>query len=334
MFYDSHVHIGKNKFIGKIKDTNSDLSVYRTIYDNPWEKHAKLAVKNQIYKALIFPFPLEENDYSQANDYISQAYEMNQELFIPFFLINERLSPNELEKKTLFGIKEHFYITRDKDISAYFPIYDFLQQTDKILFIHPHMNERVGRIQLIKKNFPELKIILAHSGRKWPFTGDDVLDFIIPGLKSYKDVYFETSTILDPQVITEMINKVGSSRVLFGSDYPFEHPGGDVYAEELGVLDSLKVSSEDRENIIQNNFKHLFLKDVWIRRVSKDDQNNIMQLINEVGPQERKFLALDQKLDVIRYNIRNERHMYVLENSRDIIGFIRESGRSKNGAII
>lgn len=334
MFFDAHVHIGKNKFMGKIKETNRDLPAYSSIIDNPWEKYYKVAVQNEIYKALIFPFPLEEVDFMKANDYIKRAYELNQELFIPFFLINERLSVEELERQTLFGIKEHFYITRNTDINTYFPIYNFLQETDKLLFIHPHMNERVERIQLIKKNFPKLKIILAHSGRKWPFTGDDVLDLILPTLKSYEDVYFDTSTIMDPQVISEMVNVVGSHRVLFGSDYPFENPSGDVYKAEFAVIDRLQVSDEDKENIIRNNFKHLFLKDVWIRRVSREDRNRVMQLINELGPKERKFLALDQKLDVIKSNIRDERHIYVLENSQSIIGFIRESGRSKNGAII
>lgn len=334
MFFDNHVHIGTNKIMGRIKYQNKQLPGYLGVHENEWNKYLKSALKNRVYKALIFPFTFKEVDFSRANNYISQAYDKNQELFIPFFIINEHLSPKELEGQTLFGIKEHFYITRNIDINSYYPIYDFLQATDKFLFIHPHMNERVERIQLIKKNFPKLKIILAHSGRKWPFTGDDVLDLIIPALKSYEDVYFETSTIRDPQVISEMVKVVGSHRVLFGSDYPFDNSNEDVYKVEFEVMDRLEVSGKDRDNIIRNNFKRLFIKDVWIRRVSRDDRNDVMQLINELGPKERKFLALDQKIDVIKSNIRDERHIYVLEDSQRIIGFIRESGRSNNGAII
>jgi len=334
MFFDTHVHIGKKSFMSRIKDQNKQLPGYLGGLENDWKKYVKLAEINHIYKALIFPFTFEEVEYSSANKYISQAYDLNQELFIPFYIINEQLSPKELEGQTLFGIKEHFYITRNTDISNYFPVYDFLQQTDKLLFIHPHMNDRVERVQLIKKNFPKLKIILAHSGRKWPFTGDDVLDLVLPALKSYEDIYFDTSTILNPKVISEMVNVIGSHRVLFGSDYPFEHPEADIYKAELGVIDKLKISNEDRENIIRNNFEHLFLKDVWIRRISKDDRNDVMQLISELDPKERKFLAVDQKLDVIKATIRNERHIYVLENTQQIIGFIRESGRSNNGAIL
>ena len=131
----------------------------------------------------------------KANDYIKHAYEKNQELFIPFYLINERLSIENLEEISIFGVKEHFYLTRNTDIKAFFHIYEYLQEKDKILYIHPHMSERISRIHIIRKNFPRLKIILAHSGRKWPFTGDEILELIIPELKSYEDIYFDTSTI-------------------------------------------------------------------------------------------------------------------------------------------
>jgi len=334
MIFDSHVHIGKKKFMSKIKSKNRDLPAYNTAMENPWEKYIKIAAKKGIYKALIFPFPLEEVDFKQANKYVSTAYEMNQEMFIPFFLINEQLSIEEFDKTDVFGVKEHFYLTRNKNIKKLFHIYEYLQEKDKYLFIHPHMDERIERIHLIKNNFPNLKIILAHSGRKWPFTGDEVLDIIVPALKAYEDVYFDTSTISDSNVISKMINVVGGHRVLFGSDYPFSKPSVDVYEAEFEVIDRLDVSDQDKENILRNNFKRLFLKDVWIRRVSREDRIELLELFAKLSPNERKFLALDQKLDLIKSNIRDERHIYIAENTRNIVGYIRESGRNNQGAII
>ncbi|MDD2498258.1 MAG: GNAT family N-acetyltransferase [Desulfitobacteriaceae bacterium] len=334
MFFDAHVHIGKKKFMGKIKNENKELPAYSTIMESPWDKYCKVAIKNKIYKALIFPFPFEEVDLIKANDYIKQAYEMNQELFIPFFLINERLSQEDLEKQNILGIKEHFYITRNADIKAFFHIYEYLQDKNKILYLHPHMNERVDRIRIIHKNFPRLRIILAHSGRKWPFTGDDVLELIIPELKSFEDVYFDTSTILDNKVVSKMVKEIGSHRILFGSDYPFSKPGEDIYQTELKVIDRLDIGDGDKENILQNNFKRLFLKDIWIRRVAKEDRTKLLDIFDSLPPKERKFLALNQKMDIIKSTIRDERHIYVAEDSQDIAGYLRESGRSNNGAII
>ena len=334
MIFDAHVHIGKKNFMGKVNEANKDLPAYNAIMDNSWEEYYKVAVKNRIYKALIFPFPLEEVDFMKANDYIKQAYKMNQEILIPFFLINERLSVEDLEQIDIYGVKEHFYITRNMDIKAFFHIYEYLQEKDKILYLHPHMSERVDRIHVIRKNFPRLKIILAHSGRKWPFTGDDVLELIIPELKSYEDVYFDTSTILDKKVISNMVKVIGSHRVLFGSDYPFPKPGEDIYKTELNVIDKLDVGAGDKENILRNNFKRLFLNDIWIRRVAKEDRQKILDIFKTLPRKERKFLALDQKMDVIKSTIRDERHIYIAENSQDIVGYLRESGRSNNGALL
>ncbi len=335
MIFDTHVHIGKKKFMVKIKNENRDLPAYNSIIENTWEKYIKIAVKNNIYKALIFPFPLEEVDIYQANNYIHTAYEMNRELFIPFYLLDEQLDLDELELNQVFGLKEHFYISRNVDIRAYFPVYEYLQDKGKFLYIHPHMSERIERIHHIKNEFPHLKIILAHSGRKWPFTGEEVLDLVVPEFKSYEDLYFDTSTISDSKVISKMTNMLGGHRVLFGSDYPFSQPSVDIYQAETEMIDKLDVTDEDRENILRNNFKRLFLEKVWIRRVAREDRTKLFEIFTELSAQDRKFLALDQKLDVIKTNIRDERHIYIAEdNNNNIVGYIREGGRSNQGAII
>ncbi|MCK9218146.1 MAG: GNAT family N-acetyltransferase, partial [Firmicutes bacterium] len=282
----------------------------------------------------IFPFPFKEIDLSRANKYILEAYKKNQELFIPFFLMSEGLTPKHLENSNIYGVKEHFYVTGDLDKRVFFNIYDYLEQNGLFLLIHSKLNTIVHNISLIKNNFPGLKIILAHSGRKWPFTGDDVMETVIPELKNYKELYFETSTIRDSGVITAMVNQIGSQRILFGSDYPFSKQGEDIYLTELAIVDEASISDEDKINILCSNFKNLFLKDVWIRRVKKEDKDNIFELIKRLSKEEIKFLALDKKFDVIKANIRSERHIYLLENQDKIIGYLRESGRNNNGAII
>ena len=78
----------------------------------------------------------------------------------------------------------------------------------------------------------------------------------------------------------------------------------------------------------------MFLKDIWIRRVAKEDRQKLLSIFDILPPKERKFLALDQKMNVIKSNIRDERHIYIAENSQEIVGYIRESGRSNNGALI
>lgn len=316
-------------------DRNKKLPGYQGPFENTWERFSREAQKKSIYKALVFPFTFEEINLSKANEYILEAYEKNQELIIPFFLISEHLPLEGIDTSIVHGIKEHFYLTRNKDVQAYFRIYDFLEHKGLFLLSHPHMDERVSRIKLIKKNFPRLKIILAHAGRKWPFTGDEVLEKIIPELKVFEDVYLDTSTIRDKNVIEGMVKRIGSERILFGSDYPFSTGDGeDVYDKELAVIEEANITDKHKEKMLYKNFKELFLKDYWIRRVSRQDKDKIAELFNSLTKKERKFLALDKKIDLIKANIRDERHIYILENKNQIVGFLRESGRNNKGAII
>jgi predicted TIM-barrel fold metal-dependent hydrolase len=295
----------------------------------------RLAQKKSIFKAIAFPYPFEESDVEAANRYITQAFYKNQELLIPFWLISPSLTETMIRQNNIRGLKEHFYLSRNLDKRHFFPAYDLLRQSGLFLIIHPHMKERVEKIQFLKENFPQLKIILAHSGRKWPFSGEEVLERVIPALKGYEDLYFDTSTIRDSRTIAGMVRAVGSERILFGSDYPFfREEGEDVIEVELAPILKADISDGERENILTNNLKRLFMEGVWTRRGSREDREELLAMIAAVDPRERKFLALDQKMDVIRSNIRDERHIYVIENSHRLLGFARESGRPDNGALL
>ncbi|OQX27551.1 MAG: hypothetical protein BWK80_04760 [Desulfobacteraceae bacterium IS3] len=292
-------------------------------------------MKKGIFKALAFPFPFKGVKIDVANEYILEAAEHNQDMIIPLLLIKPDLTVLENSINRVAGLKEHFYFTEDVPLNEYDHVYDFLQQHNLILLIHPHMKERIERISYIKKNFPKLKVILAHSGRKWIFTGDDVIDIIVPKLKKFEHLYFETSSIRDSKTVAELVNKVGAERVLFGSDFPCcQEKEEDLYFCEFEMIENAKLSDDIKEKIFITNFREIFLKNYWIRRVSKKDHDVLLNLINGISSQERKFLAIDKKMAVVKDNIRRENHIFILENTKEIIGFVRESGRSENGAVI
>ncbi|MBM7865390.1 GNAT family N-acetyltransferase [Heliobacterium gestii] len=332
--FDTHVHLGKKRIIENNTTKADKLPVHLNDNNNTGERFARLAQKQGVFKAVVFPYALLSSDINKANDYILNAYAKNQELMIPFALISPELSERFSQGAPFRGVKEHFYVTGAKDPKVYAPLYDLLQQKGLILLIHPHMKERVEKIRMLKRDFPKLKIILAHSGRKWPFTGIDVADLILPALKGYDDLYFDTSTIRAPQTIADMVNQIGSDRILFGSDYPYSQEGEDIYPSELATVTEAPIADADKEKILFANSKRLFWEGSWIRRSFRSDRETIWALFETLTPQERKFLALDKKLDLIKANIRDERHIYLLEDDRGLAGFLRESGRSDNGAMI
>jgi len=335
MYFDSHVHLGKKSFFKALIPGNQFRLACESLPGNPWENYNKLCEKKSIFKALALPFPMSELDTNIVNAYINQAYEKNRELFIPFWRINNDIPAEALKKHSIRGFKEHFALNKYHEPSHFMKAYDMLQQNHLFLLIHPHMSERVEKIHYLKKNFPRLKIILAHSGRKWPFTGDEVIGHVLPELKKYDALYFDTSTIRDNTLISKMVQTLGSQRLLFGSDYPyFDEKDEDIYDKELQTILRADITETDRENILYKNFKDLFLTDNWTRRCSKNDGEDLLEMMTAISPKECKFLALDKKRPVIRRDIKNERHIFLIENKKGILGFLRESGRTGNGAVI
>jgi len=324
MFYDVHVHLDKGI--------------------NKYRNYATTAYKNNIFKAVIFPFPLKNIDkLKEANQYINEAFKSNMELFIPFFLItNDEL--HSIKVNIIMGFKEHFSLVPPRE-DFFFPAYDFLQNNRLFLMIHPGsekkfspeglINFKIKKIENIKKNFPRLKIILAHSGRNLPFRVKGVKEIVF-GLKRYEDVYFDTSTIRTPKAIKEMVEIIGSDRILFGSDYPYHNiPGEDIYTLEKDTILKADISDAEKEDIFQNNFRRLFLKDIWIRRVCKGDISKILFFIHTLPELDKKHLSIIRKIDKIKRCIEKQDHIYILENKENkIIGFIRVSQRHNNGALI
>lgn len=69
------------------------------------------------------------------------------------------------------------------------------------------------------------------------------------------------------------------------------------------------------------------------RKVNKSDIADITKLLNDLPAKDKKFLALDQKMSIIKQNIRDEKHSSVATINGKIVGFMRESGRP-NGFVL
>lgn len=99
-------------------------------------------------------------------------------------------------------------------------------------------------IQLAKQ-FPKTNFIIGHMG----FGPAD--QEALEAAKNLSNFYLETSTgnFLH---IQETVKKIGSSKVIFGSEYPLSHPG-----IELEKILKLQITDREREEILSQNIKHL-----------------------------------------------------------------------------
>lgn len=112
------------------------------------------------------------------------------------------------------------------------------------LFLSPY--EEWQFIFSVLAEFPKLIVIIANYGL-W---GSD--RFFYPLIKTYENVYIDTS---DYQVLggfQAFVNKFGSDRLLFGSNYPMDNIGG-----PLATLIGSGISQRDIEKIAHENIEGL-----------------------------------------------------------------------------
>lgn len=97
------------------------------------------------------------------------------------------------------------------------------------------------KIAAILDDFPRLRIIAAHMGglHFW----QEVLELL-----AGRDVYFDTSSTLpfiDPVLFRRIVEKHGTDKLLFGSDYPLAAP-----ADELPYIEALPWLTADQKTAI------------------------------------------------------------------------------------
>ncbi len=337
--FDAHVHLlDKELFKAAIiaAQRQDASSICSHVRPNEIRRYRSFALKKGIYKVCGIPWPITSLDVEAVNRHVIRQARWNPDLLIALPLIGPGQNTDwfEAELAWIGGLKDHFWITGRHSVETFFPIYNFLQDVDLPLVIHPSWREGVSRLRRIKQNFRGLKVVLAHSGRKQPFTGDGVLE-IAAELRKFPEVYFETSTVRDSRVVRQLIATVGSDRVVFGSDYPlYKRENEDSFAEELRTVVAADLSEAHLKDVLCGTFRRLFQRAPWVRRMAPDDMHQLRRILAEISTDERRFLALKQKSAAIGRALRTGRNILVLEDGETIIGFVRVSDRSGQGALI
>jgi predicted TIM-barrel fold metal-dependent hydrolase len=98
--------------------------------------------------------------------------------------------------------------------------------------------------------FPDLRLVLGHMGH-----GNIVyINASIDVAARNRNVYLETSGMPMHTKIREAVERVGSDRVLYGSDAPFHHPRVEIEKVRLSGLDAELV-----QRVLGTNARALFL---------------------------------------------------------------------------
>jgi len=100
----------------------------------------------------------------------------------------------------------------------------------------------------IARKFPRLKLIIAHLGQ---CIGPDeaVLDKFIAIAEECPNVFLDASAVILHGKILEAVRKIGSSRVLWGSDAP--DPGKpDVVKSDLARINAMDLTEAEKEDVL------------------------------------------------------------------------------------
>ncbi|MFC2159808.1 amidohydrolase family protein [Actinomycetota bacterium] len=144
------------------------------------------------------------------------------------------------------------------DDRKYYPLWEYAVSNDFAVSAHtwsPYTDnpkQIYGNPLLLKnvlKDFPQLKVILVHSGGKVDF-----YDEVIELLKEHKTLYMDFSgDCFYPLVFKKVLNRIGKGRALFGTDMPMM----DIRYHISNVI-AADISDSDKEDIFYNNAARLF----------------------------------------------------------------------------
>lgn len=124
----------------------------------------------------------------------------------------------------------------------------------------PCLIDCAGRVDAVKRmaeTFPRTKIIIAHLGR-YLCRDEALIDRFIGLAEEYFNLFLDVSGVVIAHKIEEAVDRVGSHRVIFGTDGPHEAPDTTGYARaELGKIRSIGLGLEDKEAILGGTLARL-----------------------------------------------------------------------------
>jgi len=261
MIIDSHIHISY------IKEKKEFFEIKKNLLLN--------MKKNGVDRSIVIPDNLHGSNCADLENVLNLIKGENS-LYAMGTLQIEEINPLNIEKidnlfyqKLIKGFKifpghDPIYPTDQR----LYPIYELCIKHDYPLIIHTGINSDSDRLCAnyndpkyiieIAKKFSNLKIIIAHYF--WP-----KLDYCFDLTNGFKNIYFDTSALADPEVIgmsggiekmKEILQKTfkrNPDSVLFGTDWPMCE-----VERHIDLIKSLEINEAEKEKIFCGNSIRLF----------------------------------------------------------------------------
>ena len=187
-----------------------------------------------------------------ANDFVAQTVRSYPSKFAGFFQIDPSYHDEdnlaEAVSDGFIGFKFNPLVNRvsflSEDVKQ---VCSFLVERNMPLYTHvvASGDASIDALEVLLNQFPDLCLILGHMG----FAGTDLSAIRLAA--RFENVRLETS-VGSFAAIQEAVKKLGSTKVIFGSEGPVHHP-----STELRKIELLRLPAKDYENICYSNIASL-----------------------------------------------------------------------------
>lgn len=258
---DSHCHIFPDKIALKATESTdtfygiTQAGIKTSDFVGNVQTLLEQCESTGVYKCLVTSVATTPHHAQSINSFIAREVELHPDKFIGFGSLHpdsEALEEDieHLMKIGLKGVKLHPDIQNFKaDDPKVLKIFELCEKHGLPVLLHTgdyrFDNSNPDRIESVLKAFPDLTIIGAHFG------GWSVWDEAAERLAKYKNLYVDTCSsfyTLEKTTAKRLIEAYGTSRVIFGTDFPMWRQ-----KDELEYLFSLGLSEEELEDILYNN---------------------------------------------------------------------------------
>lgn len=259
MIIDAHAHIFPDKIAERAVEGIGGFYGLQTQGDGTLSSLLEQGEKAGISRFLVQSVATVPEQVESINNFISASVRRYPDKLVGFGAIHPDYPDisGEIERIISLGLKgiklhsdfQRFYL----DDERAFPIYEAAEGRLPILF---HMGDSrydfsaPERLMRVVKRFPRLTVIAAH------LAGWTVWERAEELFAGKNLIYADCSSSLyamSPERGAELIRKLGTDRVMFGTDFPVWNAEG-----ELERFNRLPLTESEREAILCGNFIRLF----------------------------------------------------------------------------
>jgi predicted TIM-barrel fold metal-dependent hydrolase len=239
--FDAHTHIGRARHSGRQYSADQLLADM-----DRWG----------VDKSLVIPYPVVD-DYREAHDQIGRAVREHPDritgaaCLYPF--VPEREFRDEIKRcAEKFGFRALKLQPKFQPLNPISSRSDFFFETARThgLVVVCHTGDGIpfslpSLFIVPARKFPDLPIVLAHSGGSIFYAEAIVAAAVCP------NIFIELSTLM-PHHVMEVVSQVSTARLMIGSDLP------ESLEAEMSKIFGLDLSSEAKKDILWRTARRLF----------------------------------------------------------------------------